>query len=333
MTRHTFQLRCSITVFCTLIFMFCPAIHALDNSAVGIDADTQLDYADRLLKNGDYDIAAGEYIRFIHFFPDDGRVAEAIYKSGVSYFKARRYDRAIQRFRTLIDTYPDAPVSGEASFMMSRTYLAMGEPGSAVNCLYNMTAATGDTDLKDHGNYEIGWIYLEHPWAVGHREQDNGYELFPETAAVNAAQAYFQKVEGVNRDKFRIDDLNSGVDRIRSSEWKRPLLAGTLSIVPGAGQVYCGRYQDGAVAFILNAAFIFAAYESFTNDSPVLGGLISVVGAGFYMGNIYGAVGDAHKYNRRLYKYKVNGLKEEFKIGLLQKAGQPALGLSFNTLF
>lgn len=333
MTRYFSQLRYFLIFFCTFIFILHIGRHAYGDPGVRIDADKQLTYADQLFKNGNYEIAAGEYIRFIHFFPNDERVAKAMFSIGASYFRGGRHSHAIKSFRDVIDKYPDTNISGQASFMMSRTYLAMGEPGSAVNCLYNLTVVTGDNNLKDRGFYEIGWIYLENPWTGGRIGRDNGYELFPETGAADTAQAYFQKIEGPNREKYRIDELNSNIDRLQTSEWKNPFLAGTLSIIPGAGQMYCGRYQDGIVAFLLNAAFIFAAYESFTNDSPVLGGLISVVGAGFYVGNIYGAVGDAHKYNRRLYRYKVDDLKENFRIELSKKGGQPAVALLFNTLF
>jgi tetratricopeptide (TPR) repeat protein len=333
MTRYISHRRLFLIFF--YIFIFIPYIvcHANADSGVLIEADKQLDYADQLFKNNDYETAALEYKRFIHFFPNDERVAKAMYNIGVSYFRAGRHEYAITSFRNIIDRYPEKNISGQASFMMSRTYLAMGEPGSAVNCLYNLTMVTKDTGMKDRGFYEIGWIYLEHPWAGGRLGRNNGYELFPETGAADTAKTYFQKIEGAGREIYRIEELNSGIDRLQSSEWKNPSIAGALSIIPGAGQMYCGRYQDGIVAFILNAAFFFAAYESFTNDSPVLGGLISVVGAGFYVGNIYGAVGDAHKYNRRLYRYKVDDLKENFRVELSKKDGRPAVALSFNKLF
>jgi hypothetical protein len=79
---------------------------------------------------------------------------------------------------------------------------------------------------------------------------------------------------------------------------KSPRLAGFLSVLPGAGFAYCGRYRDALAAFLLNAGLILAACESFDNDNEALGAVIAFVGAGFYGGNIYGAVSSAHKYNR-----------------------------------
>ena len=43
------------------------------------------------------------------------------------------------------------------------------------------------------------------------------------------------------------------------------MTAGILSIIPGTGHLYCGRYKDATLAFILNTAMIYAACEAFDN--------------------------------------------------------------------
>jgi len=333
MTQRFPKCKHSLMFFCTLVAFFFLNCQVNAESGLYIDADRQLEYADQLFESNEYTIAANEYMRFVHFFPDDERVKNAVCKTGVSYFMGGQHQHAVSVFRDVIDKYQNTDVADQASFMMSRSYLAMGEAGSAVNCLSNLVIVTEDSDLKDRGFYEIGWIYLENPWAGGRIGYKNGYEVFPESGAADTAQKYFQKISGRNKEKYRIDKLSSGIDRLQSSDWKNPVLAGSLSVIPGVGQTYCGRYQDGIVALVLNTAFIFSAYESFTNDSPVLGGLISFVGAGFYMGNIYGAVSDAHKYNRRLYRYQVDDLRGNFRVELTEKGKKPAVKLSFKTIF
>jgi hypothetical protein len=89
---------------------------------------------------------------------------------------------------------------------------------------------------------------------------------------------------------------------------KIPGLAGTLSLIPGAGYLYLGRYRDAATAFLLNAALIGATWEAFDNGNEILGGLLGVVEAGFYSGNIYGSVSSAHKYNRDQVQEFIDGL-------------------------
>jgi hypothetical protein len=56
---------------------------------------------------------------------------------------------------------------------------------------------------------------------------------------------------------------------------KNPTTAGLLSIIPGAGHLYCERKRDALISFFLNGAMIYAAYEAFDHDLDVLGGIIT----------------------------------------------------------
>jgi hypothetical protein len=76
------------------------------------------------------------------------------------------------------------------------------------------------------------------------------------------------------------------------------------------------------VAFILNSAMMYAAYEAFDHGQNCLGGLITIFELGFYTGNIYSAVGSAHKHNRAVNKGFLEYLKQNSRItlGLRQDA-------------
>ena len=100
------------------------------------------------------------------------------------------------------------------------------------------------------------------------------------------------------RERHGLDQLHNALAGVDELPTKSPALSGTLSIIPGGGQLYCNRYEDALIAFALNAGFIWAAADAFDNEQYGLGGLLSFVGLGFYLGNIYGAVNDAHKYNQ-----------------------------------
>ena len=91
-----------------------------------------------------------------------------------------------------------------------------------------------------------------------------------------------------------------------------PGLAGTLAaVLPGSGHFYTGRKRDGTVAFLLNAAFIWGAVESYNKENYALGGILTFFELGWYFGNIYSAVSSAHKYNRRLKDEYIKSLKEK----------------------
>src|SRR5262249_36619242 len=80
---------------------------------------------------------------------------------------------------------------------------------------------------------------------------------------------------------------------------KSPVLAGILSgLLPGGGQLYNGRVGDALLAFFLNGLFIAGAIEAVHSNVPAVAGVLSFFEAGWYAGNIYGAVNGAYKYNR-----------------------------------
>jgi hypothetical protein len=70
------------------------------------------------------------------------------------------------------------------------------------------------------------------------------------------------------------------------------------------------------IAFILNTALIYAAYEAFDDDKIGFGSVITIVEFGFYAGNIYGSVNSAHKYNRSGTSIFIENLQKNMKINL-----------------
>ena len=88
---------------------------------------------------------------------------------------------------------------------------------------------------------------------------------------------------------------------------KSPALAGTLSaFLPGAGQLYDGTWQAGAMAFVLNALFLSATLEledKGLHRSALVGGLIFSI---TYVGNIFNAAESARVYNQNYYKKEID---------------------------
>jgi hypothetical protein len=102
---------------------------------------------------------------------------------------------------------------------------------------------------------------------------------------------------------------------------KSPTAAGILAaVLPGAGHVYTERYRDAAIAFVLNAAFIWGMVESFQHNNNVVGGILTFFELGWYSGNIYSAVASAHKYNKK---------EREQYLNELEKGSDLAVGVSF----
>jgi hypothetical protein len=77
---------------------------------------------------------------------------------------------------------------------------------------------------------------------------------------------------------------------------------------------------------------IAAAYTAFDNDNPALGGILALVGSGFYAGNIYGSISSAHKYNQLQTDKFVSGIRQRYKLdlSLLPAQGGAMLSLQYS---
>ena len=259
-------------------------------------------------------MAVGEYERFIYFFPEDERVETAMYRIGMSYYLGRHFKKAVDSFNAVIDRYVDTDLSIKSYFMISETHVNRNTFGPAIINLNNLITITHDEDVRDEAYYRLGWIYVE-------------------TASWEKARLYFSKISAKNKTKYRLERLTSELNREKSIPKKDPDLAGFLSIIPGAGYLYCERYQDALIAFLLNGGLILAAYESFDDNNNALGGVIAFVEFGFYAGNIYGAVTSAHKYNRKQTVQFIEKLKSNTKINLSADVKNKGVCLAFEFIF
>ena len=308
--------------FFNIFFLFIPFSQSVAGSdpepdiksSIIISPDKQFDFAEYYFSNKDYLMAVGEYKRFIYFFPGDERVEKATYRIGMSYYLGRHFKEAVNSFRAVIDRYVDTDLSIKSYFMVSETHVKLNTFGPAIINLNNLITLTHDEDVRDEAYYRLGWIYIE-------------------MASWEKARLYFSKISAKNKTKYRLEQLTTELNKEKSIPKKDPGLAGFLSIMPGAGYLYCERYQDALIAFLLNGGLIYAAYESFDDNNNALGGVIAFVEFGFYAGNIYGAATSAHKYNRKQTGRFIEKLKNNTKINLSADVKNKGVCLAFQFFF
>jgi len=291
-----------LVAFTTIFALLFPFSQSFAGPVFTIDSDKQFDFAQHCFLSKEYFRAIDEYKRFIYFFPEDNRVRTAMYKIGMSYFNSKSFNDAINSFNAMIDKYSDTDFSmtdlcTKAYLMISKCHIHLNESGPAIICLNNLITITDDIDVKDEAYYHIGWIYLE-------------------KASWEKARNNFAKISQQNKNKYQLKRLSKELDRTKLIDRKSPKIAGLLSIMPGAGFLYCERYQDALVAFLLNAGLMYAAYESFDDDNYALGGVITFVEVGFYTGNFYGAITSAHKYNRTKTREFIEELRQNTTINI-----------------
>jgi len=260
-------------------FILMTAAVAYGGAQLTIDADSQYRYAQSRLDTDAFDEAIAEFSRFIHFFPADPRVPQAHFQIGLAHFDAGRYPEAAAIFQSQTAVYASSSLDNRAFFMLSRSHAAQGMIEQAMVDLHNLMALSPPAEVIDRALYELGWLHVDQGrWKL--------------------ADQAFGRIGAGTRERLEIDDLTRVLADSRTLPVKNPILAGALSIVPGAGQFYCGRYQDSLTALVLNAGLIWAAWEAFDDENYALGSVIGFVEFGFYTGNIYGAISSAQKYNR-----------------------------------
>ncbi|MFH1481835.1 MAG: tetratricopeptide repeat protein [Pseudomonadota bacterium] len=274
-----------------------------------IDSDDQLEFAHQTMERGDYDRAIGEFERFIYFFPRNEKVPEAQYFIGECYLKAKRYENARNALELVYKKYPRTVIAGKALFLMGESYYRQGVPKEADYYYQKVIQEYPDTELRNAAFYRIGWTRME-----GSRWKEASEIL----KGVEPTSPLYESAVDLSEKSLQGENL----------EYKSPAAAGVMAgILPGLGHVYCNRYKDGLMAFLLNGSFIWAAVESFQENHDALGGILLFLELGWYSGNIYSAVNCAHKENRKRKEEFLKQLPDNLNLGLFTN-GQGHLGLA-----
>ena len=244
-----------------------------------------LSFADSLAEEQDLYRAITEYKRFLHESPDDLRAPYARLAIARSLLAGERWteaDLALERVWT------DAPQSGEA--LTARKLYA------------EAAFRRGDYELAEERYRQL---------KAFHQEPDIDYRI--------GLSALYQNRVGEARDNFaQLPDplgepLLLSLEDFQRLERKSPALAGTLSaLLPGAGQLYTERPRQAGIAFALNAAFIYGAVEAWDNEDYAVAGILSLFELGWYGGNIYNAMNNAHKFNRRREQLFLDRFRQRF---------------------
>jgi hypothetical protein len=84
----------------------------------------------------------------------------------------------------------------------------------------------------------------------------------------------------------------------------------------------------------LNSLFIVGVVEAVHSDALAVAGILSFFEAGWYTGNVYGAINGANKYNRHTTEIFLRNLDNRFHLVLRPETRQtPMLGVQFSLGF
>lgn len=255
------------SIYIWLILVAWP-FHLLTGQNLYDPTNTRL-FANHLFNTGQYDFAASEYEKLVFFEPaNDSFKLQLIssYRLDGQYKKASQ--RCVELYDGRLEIIPGPLAREYASSLLLQKYTAQARDFLDTNQQMNTSFA------KDA---RLGSWLLEKNWQ----------------------QAYHisQEHPGANEHLSRLASKGVGLS------YKSPWLAGGMSvIIPGAGKLYTGYWQDGLLALLFVSANAWQAYRGFNKKGieSAYGWTFASISFLFYSGNIYGAVKSAKKYNTRL---------------------------------
>lgn len=267
------------------------------------EPDPYLDFAHGLFQEEDYDRAITEARRFIFLNPDHARVPEAWLLVARSYFNLGQFEEAKAGFYKVM-AFPGRPeLIREAVWDLGRCLEITGPRSEAVNfyrgLIENPPPAIEDpADIRNKARFRLGWLFLEY---------GNWLESSLVFKAIEEKHPLYRRGERLAR--MALDG--------QTLPLKNPSTAGFLSaLLPGAGQIYANHPVDAALAFGLNAAFLWGTIEAYNKKSWAVFTLLGIIELSWYGGNIYNAVNGVHIYNRKLKNNFLKKLKREHSLRL-----------------
>ena len=309
--RHSYVL---IFFIVLALLVILPYNGSASEKQLVLTSDMQYGYAEKLFSEKDYETAMVEFKRFNHFFPGNPQNDQARFKIGVCLFNLKKFHEAARIFNEIIINNKENDITKESSFFQSKVFMNMGNTGYAQIVLQNYLKLVKDRETKDRIHFNLAQIHLE--------DARNG-----RSASLALARDNLSEISGLGSHKYNTDQYLSLILEAELAPRKNPALAGLFAIIPGGGFLYCGRYHDALITFLLNTGLMGATYKAYDKDNVALAAVIGFVETGFYTGNIYGSISSAHKYNRA---QVFNVLNKEFSITSKLDPEKKSYELSFN---
>lgn len=226
-------------------------------------------------------------------------------------YERRDYFNCIAETRRLLNTAPGLAERDAYLYFIEANYFLAGQYRTVIenskskavtgeNLPYILLASTASGRI---GRYDAGMGILEalDPATLGADDRCRllaaKSRLFVEAGLFE--RAYEELRRGAEYESCaRLAGLGEALAGYGELPRRSGILAAILSaILPGAGQVYAGRYADGAVSLISVGALATGAFLCFHHRERALGGTLAVAASLVYAGNVYGACNAAKRFN------------------------------------
>lgn len=204
---------------------------------------------------------------------------------------------------------PEAASGPRWRLLDALAMLRLDERSRAVEALTALRASSSDPRVSREAAIVLAWAELEagdrsaFSSALAQTAQADRARLLAASSAradapADEQQAFGTYLKAALDERGQIEALAAHERLLSARHTRRPWVAVLGSaLLPGAGQVYAGSWQAGAVAFVLNGAFIAGTVELARARLPFAAGLAGL-GTGFvYVGNLISAGSLAQRRN------------------------------------
>lgn len=233
--------------------------------------------------------------------------AKYLYDKGLYQFAAEEYER-------LHFIYPDN------RFFLSSLFKSERFAGNADRLEVRLNQLNGNDEALNR-NYFLALISLD--------ELDKADQILSTRIEAQSEPNYYKFRTGLmllNREvktvedsakTWQVDDqaLYDLISKSREVRQKSPFWAGLFSsVIPATGRFYAGDYKDGLFSLVFIAGTAIQSYNRFNKNgiSSAGGWIYGGIGFGFYLGNIWGSVKAAKRYNDKSYQSVYHDTKRYF---------------------
>lgn len=237
-------------------------------------------FAEALARDGDCERASTEFRRAAHSARTPGVATWAYLRSGACFF-------ALERWETASDEFLQAAATAQTSQEQNtgRRYAAACQFNEGNYAASEFLLLDSNRFLDDDGE-ALSLLGLCDMTAG---RWDRARQRFTTALEGSAGRTHPAKL------RYLIDQTVKGEQLPHRS----PGFAAALSaVVPGSGQMYCGRVQDGLRHLVFNGALIYSIVELARGGHYAATYLVAGIELPFYLGNIFGARHSAQTFNR-----------------------------------
>jgi TM2 domain-containing membrane protein YozV len=248
------------------------------------------DYAKDLFLKENYFDAITEFKRLIFFDTLKIYTAESEFFIGVSYKKGGFYNSAIGYLSSVLRKTDNSLLALNAQKEIIKSNILRRTTSRALQLITELEMTISSNEDKRELDLMSGYAY------VFDRNWEKGIEYF--------------RSAGYNE----LSELTKDVQEMEYSETKAKILS---AFIPGAGQIYTGRYLNGILSLTLNAATLYLTINSFVDDR-IFDGIMTgnFLWYRFYSGNIYNAGKFARENNDEIFNWYLLQLQEYVKYKL-----------------